>query len=287
MRERAAVVLWCEAERKVLLMHRYKFGDEYWVVPGGGVEEGETYSVTAVRETLEEVGVAIGEEDLHPLCYHEDENSRTWYYFAKRSQLDPAVMGGPEAARASKDNRYEPTWVSIDEVKKLKLWPEFIGEEIYKHCGGAADRSEKVELTTMCLVRDGDRLLLQDRHKDSWAGYALPGGHVEKGESFIVAVKREMREETGLSVEDPKLIGIKQFPIEGGRYIVLLFEATKFSGKLVSSEEGHMEWVRREDIPSLRTVSDFSELLEVFDREDLNEFQYTIDPDGTWVIHLN
>ena len=96
-----------------------------------------------------------------------------------------------------------------------------------------------------------------------------------------------MREETGLSVEDPKLIGIKQFPIEGGRYIVLLFEATKFSGKLVSSEEGHMEWVRREDIPSLRTVSDFSELLEVFDREDLNEFQYTIDPDGTWVIHLN
>ena len=70
------------------------------------------------------------------------------------------------------------------------------------------------------------------------------------------------------------------------RYIVFLFQADRFSGTLVSSDEGHMEWVRREDVAALKTVNDFAELMEVFDREDLTEFQYTIEPDGRWVIHL-
>ena len=47
-----------------------------------------------------------------------------------------------------------------------------------------------------------------------------------------------------------------------------------------------MEWVRREDVAALKTVNDFAELMEVYDREDLTEFQYTIEPDGRWVIHL-
>ena len=286
MRERAAVVLWCQAEKKVLLMHRFKEASEYWVVPGGGVEEGETYSTAAVREIMEEVGVKILEEDLHALCYHEDERSRTWYYFVIREMMDEPKVGGPEALRASETNRYEPTWVSVESVKDLNLWPEFMKMEISKHCDLKKDRSERVELTTMCLVTDGDRVLLQNRHKDSWSGYAMPGGHVEKGESFVEAVKREVKEETGLLIEDPVLVGVKQFPIDGGRYIVFLFRATKYSGELISSDEGHMEWFHRKDLPNVKTVGDFDPLLEVFDRPDLSEFRYTIDPDGEWILHL-
>ena len=286
MRERAATVLWCREEGKVLLMHRWKNGEEYWVIPGGGVEEGETYPQTAVRETMEEVGVQISEEDLHPLCYHEDENIREWNYYAIRPSMDETKVGGPEALRANETNRYEPTWVPVETVKDLDIWPQYMKLEIPKHCGGSRDRSEKVELTTMCLVVDGDRLLLQDRHKDSWSGYAMPGGHVEKGESFVEAVVREVREETGLTVLDPVLVGVKQFPIEGGRYIVFLFKATKYTGELISSDEGHMEWIRREDLPKVKTVNDFDPLLEVFDRADLSEFRYTIDPDGEWILHL-
>ena len=104
-------------------------------------------------------------------------------------------------------------------------------------------RTENAEFTVLCLIEDGSRVLLQDRVKADWKGYTLPGGHVENGESFVDAVIREMKEETGLDIYEPKLVGVKQFPIEGGRYIVMLYKATKFSGEVVSSDEGRMEWV--------------------------------------------
>ena len=147
------------------------------------------------------------------------------------------------------------------------------------------DRTERVELAVLCLIKDGSRVLLQNRVKKDWQGYTLPGGHVEKNESFIDAVIREMQEETGLTIEKPKLVGIKQFPIDGGRYIVLLFEATEFTGEVVSSEEGEMEWIERENLAKIPAVDDLPELLKVFDDPDLTEFQYIVD-DGNWTISI-
>jgi len=72
-------------------------------------------------------------------------------------------------------------------------------------------KTETVELTVLCLIEDGNRILLQNRVKKDWQGYALPGGHVEPGESFVDAVVREMKEETGLTVINPRLAGVKQF----------------------------------------------------------------------------
>ena len=145
-------------------------------------------------------------------------------------------------------------------------------------------RTENVELTVLCLIEDGDRILLQNRVKKDWRGYTLPGGHVESGESFVDAVKREMREETGLDILDPRLVGVKQFPIENGRYVVLLFKAKQWSGELHSSEEGRMEWVRYSDLPKVNTVEDFGDLLKVMNTPELTEFQYLVSGDEWSVL---
>ena len=146
-------------------------------------------------------------------------------------------------------------------------------------------RTENAELTVLCLIQDGNRVLLQNRVKNDWKGYTLPGGHVEAGESFVDAVVREMKEETGLSIKKPKIVGIKHFPMENGRYIVLLFKATEFEGTVVSSEEGEMEWISLDDLSAINVVEDFHDLMKVMNDPDLNEFQYTIE-NGEWIVHL-
>ena len=136
------------------------------------------------------------------------------------------------------------------------------------------DRTERVELTTVCLIRRDGEILLQDRVKKDWAGLTLPGGHVEPGESIVDSVIREMREETGLTIRNPRLRGVKQFPIDGGRYLVFLFEATEFTGEIQDSEEGKVAWYPRETVKDLPSVKDLEELLQMMEREDLWEFMY-------------
>ena len=127
-------------------------------------------------------------------------------------------------------------------------------------------RSEKAVVTVLCMVHDGTRLLLQNRVKADWRGYTLPGGHVEKGESFVQAVTREMREETGLTVHAPRLCGIKDWCEDGVRHVVLLYRAEQFTGTLRSSVEGEVWWAELAGLPRsilhLPTCSTFSACLK-------------------------
>lgn len=136
------------------------------------------------------------------------------------------------------------------------------------------NRTEPVELANLCMIYDKDRILLQNRIKKDWQGYTFPGGHVEPNESFIDSVIREMKEETGLTIHNPKLCGIKQFKGENGRYIVFLYKTNEFEGTLQDSTEGKMLWVDRIELDDYKTVNHFQELLDVFDNEELSEFIY-------------
>lgn len=92
-----------------------------------------------------------------------------------------------------------------------------------------------------------------------------------------------MKEETGLTIKSPRLCGVKQFPIEGGRYIVFLFETEEFEGELADSDEGKMHWVKVSDLSNVNLVSDFEELVEVMLSDSLTEFQYVITNED-WIV---
>ena len=147
-------------------------------------------------------------------------------------------------------------------------------------------RQIPVTLTNMCMVRNGDYVLVQDRTDPHWPGVTFPGGHIESGESFAASVIREVYEETGLTIENPRLCGVKEWEnSDGSRYIVLLYKADRFSGKVRSSPEGKVFWSALSTLPSLRLSLDFEKLLEVFLRDDLSEFYFEQTPEG-WQDHL-
>ncbi len=148
------------------------------------------------------------------------------------------------------------------------------------------DRTERVELTTLVMLEDSQgRILVQDRLDPDWGGICFPGGHIEPGESAVHAAIREVHEETGLIIQNPVICGLKQFPIDGGRYLVLFFKADRFSGILRDSSEGPVFWVGPEELPNYRLSDNFLEMLQVFKSETLSEMFWSRE-NGNWSLSL-
>jgi len=147
-------------------------------------------------------------------------------------------------------------------------------------------RSEKVELAVLCMLRSKGKILLQKRvKKGDWYGLVtLPGGHVERDESIVDAVIREVREECGLTIIDPELRGLKQFPLEEGRYLVFLFYTDKYEGVLQGSDEGPVMWVSETELENYEMAPDYEQLFRVFLDEKLTEFLYVPENDEWNVV---
>lgn len=149
-------------------------------------------------------------------------------------------------------------------------------------------RTTPTILCNLCLVEDPNngKVVLQYRSPErykKWSGYAFPGGHIEEGESLAESVIREIYEETGLTIVDPKLVAVKDWPLdEGGRYIVFCYKATEFTGQLRSSEEGEVSWVEKDQLDQLDLSYDMLPLLEVMEDPDLSEYYYRKRTDDDW-----
>ena len=110
--------------------------------------------------------------------------------------------------------------------------------------------------TTLCyLEQDGCLLMLHrvkkvnDENKDKWIGV---GGKLEDRESPEDCLLREVREETGLTLERWRYRGLVTFVSDKWETEYMhLYTADKFSGTMKECDEGNLEWVPREQVEHL------------------------------------
>ena len=126
------------------------------------------------------------------------------------------------------------------------------------------EHTERVILTNLCMIQNGSKVLVEDK-VSKWAeGIFFPGGHVEDREPVVDSVIREIKEETGLDIENPRLCGIKEWINEdGSRYVVFLFKTDQFSGELRSSAEGQVFWMEKDDVLKSNWIWHMDQLLRI------------------------
>lgn len=141
-------------------------------------------------------------------------------------------------------------------------------------------KCEKVKMTNMCMIVDSatKKVLVQNRNKNDWDGLSFPGGHIEEGEAIIPSTVREVKEETGLDIENLIPCGFKDWYDfkKKERYIVFFFKTSSYSGTLIEeSKEGKNEWLSVDEIKSGKVAEDFIEMLNIFTGESKRkEFFY-------------
>ncbi len=106
-------------------------------------------------------------------------------------------------------------------------------------------------ISSLCYLENGGKLLMLQRNKEPFRGHwTAPGGKLEPPEDPRQTIIREIWEEAGLTLKDPKLKMITSETGEEQEYnwLVFIFRAHQFSGSLKQCDEGILQWVPREKI---------------------------------------
>jgi len=108
------------------------------------------------------------------------------------------------------------------------------------------------KIMTLCLVHEHPRVLLGMKKRGfgagRWNGF---GGKLHEGETIEEAAKREVLEETGLTVEELSKRGVVDFEFENDPTIleVHIFRIEKYAGEPAETEEMRPQWFTVDEIP--------------------------------------
>lgn len=138
----------------------------------------------------------------------------------------------------------------------------------------------QAEMMNICMVEQGDCVLVQHRANARWHGAAFPGGHVDPGESVAESMVRELQEETGLIARSLEYCGLVHWvhADQEQRSLIFCYRCRDFSGQLRDDpKEGRHEWVPRDRLRSLPLAPWFGEQLRIFEDDAVRECFYRYD----------
>ncbi len=130
---------------------------------------------------------------------------------------------------------------------------------------------------TVCYLKKDDKVLMIKFSKKWGQVYAPPGGKFEKGESPLDCILREYYEETGLTLINPRLQGISYWK-DSAEGIIFIYAADDYKGELLTeSPEGILEWIRFDDLLSIKQFDQNEKFTPYLFKDQLFEGKFLLD----------
>lgn len=125
MADRASAII--ISQRHILLIHRTRGQREFYVFPGGGIEEGESAEEACIREVLEETGLQTA---WVAFAFDHAAADRLAHYFFVQVHPGTLAFSGPEMQKRSEENRYLLEWSLLAQVGALNLQPAAVRDAL-------------------------------------------------------------------------------------------------------------------------------------------------------------
>lgn len=94
---------------------------EYYVTPGGGIEENENLEEGLKRELREELNIEVNVKDL---AFKVETDERIEYFYNCEYVSGNFTLNGEEIDRMSESNYYEPTFIKVKDIEKYDIQQE-------------------------------------------------------------------------------------------------------------------------------------------------------------------
>lgn len=148
------------------------------------------------------------------------------------------------------------------------------------YTGGFRMERTRCGISTVCYLTENDKTLFLKFNKKWGQVFAPPGGKIEDAESPLECIIREYKEETGLTLKNPKLKGYSYWNWLDEEFgIIFIYTASEYDGVIKEGIEGNLSWIKKEKISNLKQFDMNCKFNDLLFQEGMFEGNFQLDKD--------
>ena len=123
---------------------------------------------------------------------------------------------------------------------------------------------DKFDVVAAIIIKNGKYFIAQrNRNKHMGLSWEFPGGKVEKGETFDIALKREIKEELNIEINVKNKLGEENYQDDKINVKLHYFICSHAKGKIILNEHENSAWVTKNDFKNYNFAEGDSDIINL------------------------